>query len=99
MFAIVVSWLLVILMVALFVTGLHERITVINWPLTVGYLFLPESSVMVENCTSPPIRKFKQCYTHIKGKANVGHKWVNRSVDCRLENDFSHLYSTGISDL
>ena len=35
MFVIVVSWLLVILMVALFVTGLHEKITVINWPLTV----------------------------------------------------------------
>ena len=39
MFVIVVSWLVVILMVALFVTGLHEKVTVINWPLTVGYLF------------------------------------------------------------
>ena len=36
MFAIVVSWLVVIIMVVLFVTGLHEKVTVINWPLTVG---------------------------------------------------------------
>ena len=36
MFVIVVSWLLVIIMVALFVTGLHEKITIINWPLTVS---------------------------------------------------------------
>ncbi len=60
MFAIVVSWLLVILMVALFVTGLHEKITVINWPLTVSYLFLPESSVIVKNCTFPQIIKKPQ---------------------------------------
>ncbi|XP_046842637.1 plasmolipin-like [Xenia sp. Carnegie-2017] len=36
MFAIVVSWLVVIIMVVLFVTGLHEKVTVINWPLTVS---------------------------------------------------------------
>ncbi|XP_046842629.1 plasmolipin-like [Xenia sp. Carnegie-2017] len=35
MFAIVVSWLVVIIMVVLFVTGLHEKVTFINWPLTV----------------------------------------------------------------
>ena len=35
MFVIVVSWLVVILLVVLFITGLHEKITVINWPLTV----------------------------------------------------------------
>ncbi|XP_028392019.1 plasmolipin-like [Dendronephthya gigantea] len=34
MFVIVVSWLLVILMAVLFVSGLHEKISVINWPLT-----------------------------------------------------------------
>lgn len=35
MFVIVVSWLVVILLVVLFITGLHEKITAINWPLTV----------------------------------------------------------------
>ena len=44
MFVIVVSWLIVILMVALFVTGLHEKVTVINWPLTVGSCLLLELS-------------------------------------------------------
>ena len=68
MFAIVVSWLLVILMVALFITGLHEKLTVINWPLTVGYLFLPESSVMVENCTSPPIKNSNSVIPTLRGK-------------------------------
>ena len=48
MFVIVVSWLIVILMVALFVTGLHEKITVINWPLTVGYLFVNYLSMDVQ---------------------------------------------------
>ncbi|XP_046843405.1 uncharacterized protein LOC124437481 [Xenia sp. Carnegie-2017] len=36
MFAIVVSWIVVMVMVVVFVTGLHETVTVINWPLTVG---------------------------------------------------------------
>ena len=36
MFVIVVSWLLVMIMVAFFITGLHEKITIINWPLTVA---------------------------------------------------------------
>ena len=36
MFAIVVSWLVVMIMVAFFITGLHEKITIINWPLTVA---------------------------------------------------------------
>ena len=36
MFAIVVSWIVVIVMVVVFVIGLHEKITVINWPMTVG---------------------------------------------------------------
>ncbi|XP_046842505.1 proteolipid protein 2-like isoform X1 [Xenia sp. Carnegie-2017] len=35
MFAIVVSWIVVIVMVVVFVVGLHEKITVINWPMTV----------------------------------------------------------------
>ncbi|XP_046841998.1 uncharacterized protein LOC124436115 [Xenia sp. Carnegie-2017] len=35
MFAIVVSWIVVMVMVVVFVTGLHEKVTVINWPLTV----------------------------------------------------------------
>ncbi|XP_046842630.1 uncharacterized protein LOC124436706 [Xenia sp. Carnegie-2017] len=35
MCAIVVSWLFVIIIVVLFVTGLHEKVTLINWPLTV----------------------------------------------------------------
>ncbi|XP_046842634.1 plasmolipin-like [Xenia sp. Carnegie-2017] len=35
MFAIVVSWIVVIVMVVVFVIGLHEKITVINWPMTV----------------------------------------------------------------
>ena len=39
MFVIVVSWLLVIIMVAFFITGLHEKITIINWPLTVSICF------------------------------------------------------------
>ena len=47
MFAIVVSWILVILMVALFVTGLHEKITVINWPLTVGYFFYQKVQLLL----------------------------------------------------
>jgi hypothetical protein len=44
MFVIVVSWLIVILMVALFVTGLHEKVTIINWPLTVCRLSVFYSS-------------------------------------------------------
>ncbi|XP_046843272.1 uncharacterized protein LOC124437343 [Xenia sp. Carnegie-2017] len=35
MFAIVVSWIVVMVMVAVFVSGLHEKVTIINWPLTV----------------------------------------------------------------
>jgi uncharacterized membrane protein len=45
MFVIVVSWLIVILMVALFVTGLHEKVTIINWPLTVCRLSVFYSSI------------------------------------------------------
>jgi hypothetical protein len=45
MFVIVVSWLIVILMVALFVTGLHEKVTVINWPLMVCRLSVFHSSI------------------------------------------------------
>lgn len=40
MFVIVVSWLQVILLVVLFVAGLHEKITLINWPLTVRLLII-----------------------------------------------------------
>ena len=36
MFAIIVSWIVVMVTVVVFVTGLHEKVTVINWPLTVG---------------------------------------------------------------
>ena len=35
MFAIVVSWIVVMVMVVVFEIGLHEKVTIINWPLTV----------------------------------------------------------------
>ncbi|XP_046842638.1 uncharacterized protein LOC124436712 [Xenia sp. Carnegie-2017] len=35
MFAVVVSWIVVVIMAVLFVSGLHEKIIIINLPLTV----------------------------------------------------------------
>ena len=36
MFAVVVSWIVVVIMAVLFVSGLHEKISFINWPLAVS---------------------------------------------------------------
>ncbi|XP_046842008.1 plasmolipin-like [Xenia sp. Carnegie-2017] len=60
MFAVVVLWIVVVIMAVLFVSGLHEKISIINWPLTVFISCLTWSVMLfIAGCLlADTVRKF-----------------------------------------
>ncbi|XP_028392253.1 uncharacterized protein LOC114516860 [Dendronephthya gigantea] len=87
MFVIVVSWLQVILLVVLFVTGLHEKISVINWPLTVainmviwGLLLFISGCVIADTAVKYDEKKFS--YSPWSFCDFLKLSWVNSDARC-----------------
>ncbi|XP_046842975.1 uncharacterized protein LOC124437010 [Xenia sp. Carnegie-2017] len=90
MSALVVSWVAVIVMIVVFVSGLHEKITAINWPLTVLINMILWAAVLLVACgllaytvykyeTEKTLFLFTFCDTLKRAKnfdANCSHLYV-----------------------